>query len=397
MPDVTAHPSSHALSAFGLGKLSEARAATVAAHLETCADCRKAVEGLPPDSFMGKVRAAKPGAFSVQPVPSPARVGGSASAVGKLMVSTIAPAGVPPELATHPKFRVVRELGRGGMGVIYLAQHRVLDKPVALKVISPAVLDNPDALARFHAEARAAAKLDHPNIARAHDADRAGSLHFLVMEFVEGLTLAQLLARKGPLPVANACHYVRQAALGLHHAFEAGMVHRDVKPQNLMLTPRGLVKVLDFGLARVRDERKKGPRLTQLESFMGTPEYVAPEQAMNARDADTRSDMYSLGCTLYALLAGRPPFQEGNPTDTILAHIEKEAQPLHELRADVPPELSAVVAKMMAKDPAQRYQRPIDAAQALVPFIKAGAAVPSGASKLPSQGALGDGFATPLG
>jgi formylglycine-generating enzyme required for sulfatase activity len=279
---------------------------------------------------------------------------------------------VPPELANHPKFRVVRELGRGGMGVIYLAQHRVMDKPVALKVIRPAVLDNPDALARFHAEVKAAGRLDHQNIARAHDADQAGELHFLVMEFVEGVSLAQLLERKGRLPVAGACQCVRQAALGLQHAFEQGMVHRDIKPQNLMLTPKGVVKVLDFGLARLRSEGAPGTRLTQLDAFMGTPEYVAPEQATDARQADTRADIYSLGCTLYALLTGRPPFQEDTLVKAVMAHIEKEARPPHELRPEVPPELSAVVAKMLAKDPARRYQRPIEVAQALAPFVKAG-------------------------
>jgi serine/threonine protein kinase len=278
---------------------------------------------------------------------------------------------LPPELAGHPKFRVVRELGRGGMGVIYLAEHRVLDKPVALKVLNPDVLDNPQALARLLQEAKAAGALDHPNIARAHDADQAGDLHFLVMEFVEGVSLAQVLEQRGQLPVAHACHYVRQAALGLQHAFEKGMVHRDIKPHNLMLTPKGVVKVLDFGLARVRDERKKvAPRLTRLESFMGTPTYVAPEQAVDAREADTRSDIYSLGCTLYALLAGRPPFVGSTLTEILLAHIEKEARPLHELRPDVPAELSAVVTKMLAKAPAQRFQRPAEVAQVLAPFIK---------------------------
>ncbi len=351
MPEIITHPSAQALSLFSQGKLSEAQATTVATHLETCADCRKAVAGVPADSFLGKVRAARPSGTVPQAGPAPAR-----PAAAPL-------ANVPPELANHPKFRIIRELGRGGMGVIYLAEHRVLEKQVALKVISPAVLDNPDVLARFHAEARAAAKLDHQNIARAHDADQAGDLHFLVMEFVEGVTLAQLLEQKGPLPIASACRCVRQAALGLHHAFEQGMVHRDIKPQNLMLTPKGMVKVLDFGLARLRNERKAAPRLTQLESFMGTPEYVAPEQATDAREADTRADIYSLGCTLYGLLAGRPPFVEDTVVKMVLAHIEKEPLPLHEVRPDVPPDLSAVVGKMLAKDPAQRYQRPSDVAQ----------------------------------
>src|SRR5262249_46389415 len=152
-------------------------------------------------------------------------------------------------------------------------------------------------------------------------------------------------------------------------AFEHGMVHRDIKPQNLMLTPQAQVKILDFGLARVQSEPKKGARLTRLESFLGTPLFVAPEQAADARKADTRSDIYSLGCTLYALLAGRPPFVGESASEIVLAHIEKAPRPLHELRPEVPAGLSAVVAKMLAKDPARRYQRPIEVAQALAPFI----------------------------
>jgi hypothetical protein len=361
MPDVSTHPTAQALAQFGHGKLPEAQAATVATHLETCADCRQAVAALPPDSFLSKVRAAAPAAPR---------------------------ADVPPELASHPKFRIIRELGKGGMGVIYLAEHRVMDKPVALKVISPAVLDNPDALARFQAEARAAGKLDHPNIARAFDADQAGELHFLVMEYVEGMSLAQLLEKKGPLSVGSACHCACQAALGLQHAFEQGMAHRDIKPQNLMLTPKGQVKVLDFGLARLRGARAPGKGLTQADSFMGTPEYVAPEQATDARSADTRADIYSLGCTLYALLAGRPPFVEDTMVKLVLAHLEKEPRPLHEVRPDVPAGLSAVVAKMLAKDPAQRYQRPVEAAQALVPFVKSRARTGGSAVSSPPGVAL---------
>src|SRR5262249_39822222 len=149
------------------------------------------------------------------------------------------PADLPPELRNHPKYRIVRELGRGGMGVVYQAVQTLMDRPVALKVLSPAVLAHPDALPRFRAEVKAAAKLDHQHIVRAHDADQVGNLHLLVMELVEGLNLAQLVQSQGPLPVATACHYLHQAALGLQHAFELNMVHRDIKPPNLMVTPRG--------------------------------------------------------------------------------------------------------------------------------------------------------------
>ncbi len=379
MPEISTHPSAEALALFGHGKLSEAQAATVAAHLETCADCREAAANLPTDSFLDKMRDAQPSMTVPPRDPESEALRGAVSPPA---------ADVPPELANHPKFSIVRRLGKGGMGVIYLALHRVLQKPFALKVISPAVLDNPDILARFHAEARAAAQLDHPNIARAHDADQAGELHFLVMEYVEGMSLAQLLEKRGPLSVASACHCVCQAALGLQHACERGMVHRDIKPQNLMLTPKGQIKVLDFGLARLRGERKEGGRLTRADSFMGTPEYVAPEQATDARTADIRADIYSLGCTLYALLIGRPPFQEETMVKLVLAHIEQEPTPLRELRPDVPAEVAAVAAKMLAKDPAQRYQRPIDVAQTLAPFAKAVSKVrPAGTAPAPQAGA----------
>src|SRR5579871_6675571 len=361
MRDATTHPSVQELSDFGLGRLPEAAAATVADHLETCPACQKAVADLPPDSFLGKVRASRPNPASVAAGrPETAHAPDSAAAP---------PEGLPPELASYAKYRFLRELGRGGMGVVYLAEQTLMKRRVAIKVINPGVLAHPSALPRFHAEVQAAATLDHPNIVRAFDAEQVGGLHLLVMEFVEGTNLADLVQRKGPLPIAHACHFIRQAALGLQHAFEQGMAHRDIKPQNLMVTPKGQVKVLDFGLARLRSG---GRGLTEMGSFMGTPEYVSPEQAADARTADTRADLYSLGCTLYFLLTGRPPFPEDTAVKVILAHVEKQAPPVQALRPEVPAELSAVVARLLAKDPAQRFQTPVELAQALVPFLKQG-------------------------
>jgi serine/threonine protein kinase len=222
--------------------------------------------------------------------------------------------GVPPELARHPRYRAIRLLGEGGMGAVYLAEHRRMKRVVALKVINPKFLSHPGALARFQQEVRAAAQLDHPNIVAAHDADQADGLHFLVMEYVEGQNLADYLAEKGPLPVAEACDAARQAALGLQHAHERGTVHRDVKPHNLMRAPSGRVKVLDFGLARLAagpgdaaedDEAPTAPHLTGAGAVVGTADYIAPEQARDAHGADGRADVYGLGCTLYHLLAGR--------------------------------------------------------------------------------------------
>jgi tRNA A-37 threonylcarbamoyl transferase component Bud32 len=367
------HPSPAQLVAFAVGKLTDADARAVAAHLESCPDCRRAAASTPGDSFVARVRDARP----TQPAGGTRVPGGGARSV------TGPPPDLPPELVNHPRYRVLRELGRGGMGVVYQACQTAMDRPVVIKVISQALLEHPDAVERFRREVKAAAWLAHPNIVTAHDAEQAGNLHMLVMEFVPGQTLAEVLHKQGPLPVAHACHYVRQAALGLQHAFEQGMVHRDIKPHNLMLTPKGQVKILDFGLAKVASECGKGKGLTSVNVYMGTPEYSAPEQATDARSADVRADIYSLGCTLYCLLAGRPPFQEETEVDTLLAHLKREPTPLPELRREVPVALWAVVARMLAKDPARRYRTPAEAAQALLPFRQPGparSAAPSAAA-----------------
>ncbi len=387
MPEALIHPTAQELTAFGLGKLPERRAAAVAAHLESCPACRKAVANVPPDSFLGKVRAAKPNASSLPVRSSDAPVVEKASAP---------PKDLPPDLANYSKYRFVRELGRGGMGVVYQAEQTVMGRTVAVKVINPSVLDHPDALPRFQSEVRAAARLDHPNIVRAHDAEQVGSMHLLVMEYVAGTSLAELVAKKGPLSVPYACHYIHQAALGLQHAFEQGMVHRDIKPHNLMVNARGQVKVLDFGLARMRSERRVGGGLTQADAFMGTPEYVSPEQATDARSADTRADIYSLGCTLFFLLTGRPPFQSDTAVKLIMAHIEKEAPSLQQVRPDVPAKLSAVVARMLAKDPAQRFQTPVEVAQALMAFVKSGTKQPVAGVVSPASGVSSPGTGTAL-
>lgn len=368
--DPVAHPETQVLQAFALGKLPEAEMNRVSRHLESCADCRAVLQDVPADSFLKQIQIVKPqGAKTQLPRPHPAR-GDGESRLFSPRNTPPADLQAPPELAGHSKFRLVKELGRGGMGVVYQAEHRTMERPVAIKVISEDILDHPDALTRFHAEVKAAARLNHPNIVQAFDAEQAGSLHMLVMEFVEGISLAEYLDRKGPLPVGLACHFARQAALGLHHAFDKGMVHRDIKPRNLMITPKGQVKILDFGLARMASERGKESRLTRHGDFMGTPEYVAPEQATDASTADIRADLYSLGCSLYCLLAGRPPFQEDTAVKLILAHLDKAPTPLRTYRSDVPDELWAVIAQLLAKQPGDRYQTPAEVAKDLLSFAK---------------------------
>lgn len=284
---------------------------------------------------------------------------------------------VPPSLIQHPRYQVVELLGKGGMGCVYKAEHRLMSRAVALKVISRNLLNDPDAVARFQREVRAAAKLNHTNIVTAYDAEQAGETHFLVMEFVEGTDLAGILRKHGQLPIRNACHYIRQAALGLQHAFEKGMVHRDIKPHNLMLTRQGVVKILDFGLARFMSEG--GPRadLTAINAIIGTPDYIAPEQANDTRTADIRADIYSLGCTLYCLLTGQPPFADRPGLVKIVAHSQDAPRAVTELRPDVPPEVALIVARMLAKDPAKRFQTPTEVAQALAPFARKGDTSPA--------------------
>jgi serine/threonine protein kinase len=302
---------------------------------------------------------------------------------------------IPADLVDHPRYRILEYLGSRGMGMVYKARHLVMDRLVALKIINPSLLDRPDMVERFRREVQAAARLDHPNIVVAYDAGQAGDTHFLVMEYVGGVDLDRLLTEHGRFPVAAACDYARQAALALQHAHEKGLVHRDMKPHNLMLTPQAQIKILDFGLARFVSEATpvtpltpaatpqadpgaavgSRPRtqelfkgITYVDTGVGTADYGAPEEAVDARRADIRADIYSLGCTLYRCLAGRVPFPVGSVAEKILAHQTQIPEPLTALRPEVPAGLAQVVERMMAKDPDQRYQTPADVARALQPF-----------------------------
>jgi serine/threonine-protein kinase len=266
-------------------------------------------------------------------------------------------------------------LGEGGMGQVFKARHQRLERVVALKVIRKERLSNPDTVRRFRREARAAARLSHPNIVAIYDADEVDGTHFLAMEFVEGIDLYHLMQQRGSLPVAQACDYVRQAALGLQHAHGRGLIHRDIKPANLMLSAEGgVVKVLDMGLARLEQRTEEGDTasaLTYEGAIMGTPDYIAPEQALDPHKADIRADLYSLGCTLYYLVAGRTPFVGGTLIQKLDKHRWEEPQPVEQARPEVPPELAAVVRRLMAKRPEDRYQTPGEVAAALTPFCTA--------------------------
>jgi eukaryotic-like serine/threonine-protein kinase len=270
------------------------------------------------------------------------------------------------------------------MGQVFKARHQVMGRIVAVKVLRPERLKNPVVLKRFRREVHAVSKLSHPNIVAAHDASEVNGIHYLVMEYVEGTELGNRVRESGALPVPVACEYARQTALGLQHAHECGMVHRDVKPANLLVTPDGAVKILDMGLARMissDDSTASLFDLTRAGTVMGTPNYIAPEQAMNPKDVDIRADVYSLGCTLHFMLTGQPPFTGSSLTEVLLKH-QTQAPPV----PPVEPALQAILRKMMAKSPAERFATPQDVAEALAPWAKP-AAKPGWWSKGPARAA----------
>jgi anti-sigma factor RsiW len=397
-----AHPTPQQLEAFGLGRLDEAEALALESHLADCPRCSEALEQLPADNFVAGLRGAMEAEYGTQveatdPAGAVTVTRGETGKCDSENTATASSCGpVPPELANHPRYRILQMLGSGGMGVVYKAEHLLMERLVALKVISRRMTNDPAAVERFRREVRSAARLGHPNIVTAYDAEQAEDTHFLVMEFVDGRSLDRVVAEGGTLPVLQACDYARQAALGLQHAFERGMVHRDIKPQNLMLTPApetrpwGLVKILDFGLARFAQDSASGGAqackaepgtdepaparlgaLTLTGAVMGTPDYMAPEQVSDPHAADIRADIYSLGCTLYFLLTGNVPFPAATVLAKLLAHDEQTPRPLAEVRAGMPPGLVHVFERMTAKDPAQRYQTPAEVARALEPFTTA--------------------------
>lgn len=266
------------------------------------------------------------------------------------------------------KYKVLERLGAGGMGQVFLCEHKLMRRRVAVKVLPTAKASDEASLSRFYREARAVAAVDHPNIVRAYDIDQDDNLHFLVMEYVDGTNLQDLIKKFGPLDVVRACHYVYGAAVGLQHAHEMGLVHRDIKPGNILLDRSGVIKILDLGLARFFHDTDDVLTKKFDESILGTADYLSPEQAEDSHTVDIRTDIYSLGATFYYLLTGSQPFPDGSIPQKLIWHRSREPRPILSLRPDVPAGVVAIVNKMMAKSPAGRYQTPAEVMAALAPW-----------------------------
>jgi eukaryotic-like serine/threonine-protein kinase len=272
---------------------------------------------------------------------------------------------------TIGKYQILERLGCGGMGVVYLAEHLILERRVAIKVLPPHLAKESWFLDRFYREAQAVAALSHPNIVHAHDVDHDDAFHFLVMEYVDGASLQQIVHEHGPLSVTRAAHYVRQVARGLEHARQAGLVHRDVKPGNLLLDRQGTVKILDLGLACFQDSQRKSQAKPSERVMVGTDDYLAPEQIVDSDAVDARADIYGLGATFYYLLSGSPPFPEApSPSLKLIWHLTKSPRPIREIRSDVPEAMEALLVRMMAKNPWERPQTPAEIDEALEFFTR---------------------------
>ena len=341
------------LTAYATHSLPKDEAAAVEKHLLECGQCQRAVDLLRRQRDEIPTRTS----LSVADDAGPSKNAEPGSAL--------------PIHQDLGEYRLLEKLGEGGMGAVYKALHTRLEKIVALKMLSKKLEDSEWLVKRFEREMKAIGRVTHPNIVQAYDAREIGGTRFLVMEYVDGLNLEEIVRQRGLLPVAEACEVARQAALGLQAAHEHGMVHRDVKPSNLMLTRQGQLKVLDLGLARIPSAATGSGETTASGQVMGTADYIAPEQVTDCHNVDIRADIYSLGCTLYRFLTGEVPFsgaEYDSPFRKMSAHVVKTARPMRQLRSDLPDTLASLVERMMAKEPASRFSTPAEVAQALAPL-----------------------------
>ena len=273
-----------------------------------------------------------------------------------------------PHGLTVGKYVIQDRLGSGSMGRVYKAQHTLMGRSVALKVIAPEIVSNHRVVARFQREMKLVGRLDHANVVRAYDADQLGSMLYIVMEFVAGQSLGQLYRAKGRMDPLAVAGYAAQAALGLAHAHEQGIVHRDVKPSNLFLSEGGRVKVLDLGLGVLMESDSASSFATADGIAVGTIDYMSPEQACG-KEVDGRSDLYSLGCAMHHLISGRLPFPGDSPVERLGKRINGRPTPIGDLVPNVPPEVAEVMGRLTANRPGDRYQSAGEAAEALHPFL----------------------------
>jgi eukaryotic-like serine/threonine-protein kinase len=291
------------------------------------------------------------------------------------------------------RYLLLEIIGQGGMGRVYLARDSRLSRLVALKLLAPERLSNPRAIARFQREARVGAQLQHENLVRIYDFGEAKGRYFLVMEYIEGKTIGALLSEQGPMPFATAARLLRQVALGLDHAHRKGLIHRDVNPYNILVTHDGTAKLADLGLAiAMADE----DRVTRDGATVGTFDYIAPEQARHSRAADIRSDIYSLGCTIYHMCTGHVPFPGPSLPEKLFGHQAIEPTPLYLVVSGLPEGLSEIVERMMKKSPEERYATPMQVAQALEPYASRQGAVATDESEVPLLEPIGIPLAPPL-
>ena len=367
-------PASEMLHAYLQGGIEPPESDRISSHLEACPICEETASAFEEttDSLLRLLRQGpKPGKFA-------GKFAGEAGLSQALQLGKALPAALPtpPVEFDHPQqlreYRLLAKLGQGGMGTVYRAVHTKLDKTVALKVLPTDRKLNEAAVARFEREMKAVARLEHPNIVRATDAGQCGETHFLVMEFVDGVDLSELVRRHGPLTVGAACEIIRQAAIGLQHAHENGMVHRDIKPQNLMVTSDGTAKILDLGLALINEPiTQQHQEITSTGQIMGTLDYMAPEQIADSHQVDQRADIYSLGATLYKLLAGDAPFADrrlSSPFKLMTALVNDPPTSIRARRHGLPEELVAILERMLAKKPEERFASARQVAAALAPF-----------------------------
>ncbi len=360
------------LQAFIDGSLEPAMEQKVAAYLDSRPELLARVASNSGELFLDRMKSAKLQSISsnVKNVAIPQSRDLIEPGVVSSRSRSVPDKSVPKSLANCASYKIIRELGRGGMGVVYLAKNVQMDRLEVLKVLSERLLDHEGAKERFLREVRAVSKLNHPNIVTSYSILPLDSLMVFAMEYVHGMDLHKFIQKHKPIPIGLACSFARQLALGLQHAHDKGLVHRDIKPSNAIVYKADgqlQLKILDFGLAKASSE-KESVGLTQDGTMLGTPEYMSPEQTLKASKADIRADIYSLGCTLYAMLTSSPPFM-GTHGEIMMAHAQREAAMVNLKRPEVPMELASVVSKMMAKDVCKRFQVPSEVAVALQPFL----------------------------